>query len=432
MKKFLFAISLSFVLLFLSSLSFATEALYEQHIAKGLSALDTKNYREATAEFQAALREKPDDAAAALYLGISLNNAGEADAEAALKKALALNPADPRTNLELGILYFKKSNLEEAGDYFENTIKLAPETQLSSSASEYISAIKKKGIVKRWLLNVSAGGQYDSNVILTPDNGPLPQGISRKSDWRAIIYLKGKYNFITGQRVEASAAYSLYQSLHMKLSDFNVTQNLLEVSGAYAFSPVLTMRGRYSFEYVHVGWDKYNYAHLVSPELVVSEGGGYSTIIEYRYRNNHFIDSDLFSGNSERTGSGNIFGIAQNIPLGSFVLLRAGYAYDMDSTKKDYWDYDGNKGTAEIRWNISKDMLLNLAGEYYKKDYKGASSISSEKRKDSASTINVSATKALSDRFSITAGQLYTKNKSNIGAYDYKRMITSLFVSARF
>jgi hypothetical protein len=42
------------------------------------------------------------------------------------------------------------------------------------------------------------------------------------------------------------------------------------------------------------------------------------------------------------------------------------------------------------------------------------------------------ATKHLSDRYSITIGQLYASNNSNIKEFDYKRAITSLFLNVRF
>lgn len=415
-----------------SSISSATEATYEQHIAKGISSLETNNYKDAINEFRAALIEKPNDATTTLYLGIALNRSGDKEAETILKKALSMNPEEPRTNLELGIYYFNRTIYDEASDYFENTIKVAPATEFSARAEEYLKVIKQRGTVKRWILNISAGGQYDSNVVLNPDNSPLPQGISRKSDWRTIVYLKGRYNIITKEKLEGFISYSLYQSLHMKLSDFNVTQNLLELKGAYTISPTLNLKGIYSFEYVHVGWEKYDYAHSLSPSLIISEGKGFSTIIEYKYRKNHFMDSDLFVSNSERTGSNNLIGITQNIPIGTFLSASIGYSHDEDSTRKDYWDYQGDKGTAGLRWSLPKNILLDLAGEYYKKDYKGINPLSSEKREDKAFTTTILATKALSERYSITAGQLYTRNKSNIGAYDYKRGITSLFLNTRF
>jgi tetratricopeptide (TPR) repeat protein len=349
-----------------------------------------------------------------------------------LKKALSMNPRNPITNLELGIFYFSRSMYDEARDYFETTIEIAPNTEFSTKAVEYLNSIKQRGAVKSWTLNISAGGQYDSNVIINSDNSPLPEGISRKSDWKAIFYLKGKYNLFKNERAESSVGYSFYQSLHTKLSDFNITNHLFELNAAYHISPVVDLKGKYSFEHILVGGDPYDYAHSISPSLVISEGKGFSTVVEYRYRNIHFMDTKLFEDNSDRTGSNNLFGITQNIPIGASVIFRIGYSYDVDSTREDFWDYRGNKGMVGLQFNLPSYIYINLYGEYYQRDYKGESPLSGEERKDKASTASINATKLLSDRFSITLGQLYTRNKSNIEEFDYKRAITSLFLNVRF
>ena len=423
-------ITVFFVLL--SSLSYATEATYEQHIAKGVLHVEAENYRDAIAEFESALKDVPGDFTATLYLGIAQGRAGNREAETTLKKALAMKPGDSRTSLELGIYYFNKGAFNLSEDYFNRTIAAVPNTDLSAAAKEYLSVATTGGTAKPWMLNISMGTQYDSNVVLNGSDSPLPQGISGKSDWRAVLYLKGRYNIVTKKKLEGSIGYSLYQSLHGKLSDFNVTQHLLELRAAYKISPSLNLSGTYSFEYVNLGGDNYDYAHSVTPSLVISEGNGLSTIIEYRYRDIHFKDSDRFFNNSDRTGSNNLIGITQNIPVSNFISAKAGYSHDEDSTRKDFWDYKGDKAFMGIRLKMPQSVFLDLYGEYYRKGYEGESPISNSKRKDIVHTYSGTATKTLTDRCSITIGQSYTMNKSNIFAYDYNRSITSLFLNVRF
>ncbi len=416
----------------LSSLSYATEATYEQHIAKGVLHVEAKNYRDAIAEFESALKDVPGDFTATLYIGIAQSRAGDREAETTLKKALAMKPVDPRTSLELGIYYFNKGAYNHSEDYFNKTIAAAPNTDLSAAAKEYLSVAATGGTAKPWILNISLGTQYDSNVVLNGSEDTLPQGISRESDWRAVLYLKGRYNIVTKENLEGSIGYSLYQSLNAKLSDFNVTQHLLELRAAYNISPSLNLNGTYSYEYVNLGSDNYDHAHSVTPSLVISEDNGFSTIIEYRYRNIHFKDSDRFVNNSDRTGSNNLIGITQNIPVSNFISAKAGYSHDEDSTRKDFWNYKGDKGFMGMRFNMPRTVFLDLYGEYYSKEYEGINPISNSERKDIVHTYSGTATKALTDRFSITIGQSYTRNKSNIFTYDYNRSITSLFLNARF
>jgi hypothetical protein len=145
------------------------------------------------------------------------------------------------------------------------------------------------------------------------------------------------------------------------------------------------------------------------------------------------MNASLFESNSDRSGSNHMAGITQNVPLGSIALLRLGYAYDTDSTREDFWDYEGHKGSAGMQVILPAGFSIDLSGEYYWKDYEDNDpSVSDETREDETGTVAISITKTLSDIFSITIGQLYMNNQSNIDAYDYERAITSLFINARF
>jgi len=418
--------------LFVSAVSHADDSDYQKHIANGISAVELHHYREAVDEFRMALQNHPDDPTAILYLGIAQSRSGNKEAGPTLKKALALNPANPRTNLELGIFYFNQSAFSEAEEHFNTTKKLAPQTELSDMADKYLRVIRQGGTEKPWELNISVGGQYDTNVSISPDNAPLPEGVNHKSDWRAVVYLNGRYTFVNSPAVEGSAGYSLYQSLHARLSDFNVTQHLLDLKGSYVINSFLKLDGFYSFEYVYLGGDGYDYAHSFSPSLTLSEGNGFSTVLEYRYRYSHFMDTDLFTTNSFRTGSNNLVGIVQNIPLRTSIAAKAGYAHDEDAADKEYWEYKGDKVFAGFTYSMPHRIFLDLYGEYYKVDYEGLNPVSDSKRKDTIRTISASLTKAYSNQVSITLGQLYVRNKSNIEDFDYKRGITSLFLNVRF
>lgn len=365
-------------------------------------------------------------------IAASASYAADADTESALKKAIFKNPEDPKANLDMGIFYFDKSMYYEAADYLENTKKLAPGTELSAKAEEYLRTIRKTAPPKPWSLNITAGGQYDSNVILNPTGGPLPEGISHKSDWRAVVSLQGRYKFLKDERTEVSAGYSLYQSLHAKLSDFNISDHVFDATATYVLSPVVTLKGMYAFEYVFAGGDGYDAAHSISPSVIISEGKGFTAKLEYRYRTNNYMNTDVFTDNSDRTGHNHLFGVTQNIPLYSFLSARVAYFHDEESTRKDFWDYSGDKVVAGLTAIMPYRTLLNLEGEYYDVRYDGIRPPAEERRKDRTYTVSAYAVKQLTPKYSVTVGQLYTTNKSNVPDFAYNRAITSLFFNARF
>ncbi|OGW38264.1 MAG: hypothetical protein A2Y97_04570 [Nitrospirae bacterium RBG_13_39_12] len=401
-------------------------------MTKGTLALDQKEYSEAADDFAAALKEKPDDPSANLYLGIALCNSGnDQEGEKLLKKALKLDPISPRTNLELGILYYKRGLHEEAMDFFETANKLSPGTELSEIAKDYIRDIQEKEeqiVLKYWSISFSAGAQYDSNVILEPSDGTLPEGISRKSDWRGVIYIDGKYMPAVTENLFIGPTYSFYQSIHKELDDFNVQQHLPGIILNYTVSKPLSFRALYTFEYTTVGKEEYLSSHSISPTITIAERKGFFTTIQYNYQSKDFKNSPLFENNSERDGSNNLLRITQYIPVSRTAALSLSYSYDNDSTDEDYWAYSGHTGNIDLRLDLGKKWSIDLSGEYYQKNYDAEYPGTGEKREDKTATFSSTLTKTFSSNFDVTVGWQYVKNRSNIDIFEYERNITTCFL----
>jgi hypothetical protein len=246
------------------------------------------------------------------------------------------------------------------------------------------------------------------------------------------IYLKGQYDFIRADRFRSTVSYGIYQSLHARLSDFNITQQIAGLDAAYELSRAETLKGSYAFEYVLVGGDKYDTMHTLSPAVVFNYGKGLSTTISYAYSKFHFSDSALFEDNSDRTGFNHRVSITQFLPLTDFLDVSIGYAYDKDNTRKDFWAYTGNKGFMGLKCKLFRSLSADIYGEYYDRDYDGISPFSGGGRHDKIQTYSLTLTQRLSDTFSLVLGQAYINNQSNTNVFDYKRAITSAFITARF
>jgi hypothetical protein len=285
---------------------------------------------------------------------------------------------------------------------------------------------------KLWALNVSLGGQYDSNVVLNPSGNPLPQGISHKSDWSAVFLFSGRYSFIREEKAEVSAGFNFYQNLHASLSSYNVSQPIFDLTVAYNILPWLQLRGVASWEYLSVGQEEYGQDFMLAPSLVISEGKGFSTIIDYRYRNYTFYNTEVFFDNAQRSGPDNYIGVVQTIPLSPYIQARLGYAHDVNATTEDFWHYRGDRGALGLSFILPYKIFVNLDADYYIQKYNGKDPETGANRKDKTFTGAASVTKVLSDIFSVTLGQVYVNDNSNVPAFAYNRSITSLFFNARF
>jgi predicted O-linked N-acetylglucosamine transferase (SPINDLY family) len=97
-------------------------------IARGNAAEKEGKLREACELYRMAARSAPDYAKAHLNLGIALDALGEAQgARAALEKALALDPAEPYANYNLGRLHFLAGALPWSERLLREALRARPE-----------------------------------------------------------------------------------------------------------------------------------------------------------------------------------------------------------------------------------------------------------------------------------------------------------------
>jgi hypothetical protein len=256
----------------------------------------------------------------------------------------------------------------------------------------------------------------------------VAEGITNKTDWRAIVYLEGRYAFQIRENLSIVPTYSFYQSMQRVVDDFNVQQHL---PGFYIdYNPLknINLRAYYTFEYTTVDYNTYLLAHSIQPVMTISEGKGYYTQLRYRYQWRNFRDMKLFPTNTERNGFNTMLGVTQYMPLHSAVLLSLGYAYDKDMTEEDYWHYNGNAGEVGVRADFGRGWTADFTGFYYCKGYKGEYPATDKRRRDITHTYSTNLTKTINTHWDVTAGWMYELNDSNIKVFDYDRQIVSLMV----
>ncbi len=399
---------------------------YETAMTLGNFQLETGEYANAIANFKHALAIKPADKAALVSLGIAYSRSGNmTSARDALQQALVVDPADARTKYELGIVLFKLGDRDGAKGQFVAVSSGPAEETLKASALEYLDMIASGAgpEKKRLSLNVAAGVQHDSNVILDPDN-PVVPGL-KKADWRFIATLGGAYQFIDKEKTTADAGYLFYQGLNDTLTDFNVQQHTLTLSGRYKATEKSRLGLRYEYLYSLVGGDKYSGVHQVKPSADFSFTKATVTEFFYSYENKKFYDSNLFPTNTDRNGNNNAAGLTHTIVLSKQSAVTAGYAYDRDSTDTDFWDYTGNKGFLRFQ-SKAFGTGISLSASYYDKKYGGVPPGFTEKRHDSTREYSAALDRHITSSFSLNLSDLYVQNRSNLSLYEYRRNIVTL------
>ena len=412
----------------------AKDSLYEQKMARGILAFESGKFPEAAGEFKAALSEKPDDPSATLYLGIAQSRSGDPQAESTLKKAVGLNPNDARANFELGLLYYQRNIPEKANDYFDTAASLSPGSEIAARSQEFKKAFRERMGAKArpWSLSLGLRGQYDSNVILLSPGALLPQGISRKSDYRTVALLDGRYRFLSGPKGNLSAGYGLYRSWHRDLSAFDVIRHTLDVHGGIPVSSIASVEAAYLFEYVDVSSEMYNNSHGVGGGVTVREGKNHSTSLWYQYRHARYGAAALYPTNPDRDGENHLVAVTQRASFGRNLSASAGYAHDEDRAKKPWWDAKGDKVFVAVGASLPRRTTLGFHGEYHRRKYDALDPQFTILREDRTATLSATAGISFTDHYGLSVGYAYMKNDSSIPVLEYTRSITSATLTARF
>ncbi len=407
------------------------EKEFETAMTKGEYALETGDPAAAVELFQAARGAKPGDKTAALSLGVAYSRAGNAaQAVAVLREAAALDPADQRIQYELGVALHKAKDLAGALAVLTPLAESASDGAIRSAARAALDRIEGKEAAKRLSLSAQAGVQYDSNVILDPEQ-PTGAPKDRKSDTRAVLSLDGSYRIVDSGPFTATAEYRFYQSVHLHLEDYNVQLHTLSLGGRVSLSDSASAGLAYSFLYSTVGARHYNTTHELSPTFDLKLSSGSLTRLRLGFASRRYFDDDAFPTNSDRNALSSSAGITHSVQLTKSAAVSAGYTYDRDSdAASDVWKSTGNKGSVGFQRDLGPVALYGSAS-YTDRKYDAAASSTDPKRHDKALTCLLGLSRDLSKTVRLNLSDDYTHNKSNLTAYEYKRNIVGLFVEVR-
>ncbi len=409
----------------------------------GVSQFNLEKYEQALQQFSSAVDEDSTKPLPYFYQGLTLNKLERySEAPPRFERSALLDPdLTSSAQYQSGIAYFRANLRDEAKDAFESVIATDPDSALGKSSRdllEQVKAGKPKGQKKKksWDLSFMVSPQYDDNVILQAPGGARPEDISRQDDYKTTMYGRGEFRFKETENMVLGASYSFYQSFHAELDEFDVQAHSPTLFGTYQMADNVRARMEYKLDAFSVGREAYMVGHSLNPMLMIAEPGDMLTQIQYRFQTKDFNDDDLlFPENSDRDGDNHLFGLTQ------FLLfaerqgnVRAGYTFDVDDTRSQTWDYQGHRFNVGLTAPPFYTFRLDTGFDYYIQDYIGPNEFSPtlSERFDDIMNVSVTVTKPIGESYSVGLQYLYTRNQSNIGAFDYNRSVFALVGSGSF
>jgi len=454
----------------------------------GQTLLRLKKYREAEALFQNLTQSTAVSAQSWLGLAISQTQLGKYhEALASLEQAQTLNPQNPLIYFYQGVVSHELKSFNQSSELFSRAMALSPDLTptvryytgmsyyerglIAQAQKELEAAIGSGGpeselartartilqnrtvvpkAAKAWDLSLSLSGQYDTNVVLLPLGVQPPggeTGISQKDDFRMTTYVRGEYRPIQTSLWVAGVAYGFYQSFHQKLSAFDIQDHAPSVFIQRQFG-IITARLQYAFDYIRVDQDPFLLTHVLQPIITVAESNNLFTQLQIRYQYKNFQD-DRFAGNSFRDGTNWMAGVTQYVYFSDGTgHIRFGYTFDTDRTgggnplaatpgvqSHADWAYKAHRLSVGLNMPEFWTIRPAFAFDYYRLDYDNPNSFSPDgtlKRRDGVMFVTASFSRRLADWLLISADYNYTRDQSNLQAFDYNRSIFSLTLTGRF
>jgi tetratricopeptide (TPR) repeat protein len=425
------------LMLLLGALLFATPApageneikAYETALAKATLAVENSDYQEAVNLFKQALSIKPKDKEAMLGLGIAYSRSGDLQAaKSNLLRTLTVEPDDARALYEIGVVMYKLGSTGEARDFFSAAREKSRDASLKTAAQNYLALMPEgAGEGKKFSLGLSAGFQYDSNVILEPDN-PIAATQEKKSDMRGVLTVDGVYRFFKSNALSADAGYSFYQSVHHRIHDFNVQQHALKLAVTRILSGTAQTGLKYNFTYNLAGGSKFSAVHEVAPYITLQLLPKSLTEFHFIFDNSRYYNTAVFPGNAEQTGADRTMGFIHMLRLSEASTVSAGYDFDVNDANARSWSYRGQKGILGLR-SVLGDYTAEVAVSYYDQRFRDTGP--GYERHDGTQEYSAGLSRKIGDNLTLTLNDLYTIRDSNISVYEYTRNIVGFFVVTR-
>ncbi len=377
------------------------------------------------------------------YQGLILRRNGNLkEAEAKLKTAVRLDPElAVSVSFQSGVAFYEAGAVESAKGEFQQVLDLAPQSEYSGPASDFIKKIESESVHKKpWKILTSFGLQYDDNVVLDPGGSTLPFGITQKDDLIGVFYLQGSYDWLKKNLWSSTIEYRFFQNLHAEstLDHFNIQDHQFILTGRRALG-ANELSLVYEFQYVTLGGDTYLMRHEIGPRFAIKHNEKHFSELIYSYGNKNFDNiSPLFTSNSDRDVNAHRLAINHIVLFGEKGHFFGGYQYEVDnagsSATENDWGYYGHRVNLGLTLPPWKTLVFSLETDFVRRNYSDVNgpSPTGVKREDDDVLFIGMLSKPVTEKVTISAQYLFQNNNSNVPVYDYQRNIVGLIMTAEF
>jgi Tfp pilus assembly protein PilF len=433
-----------------------------------------------------ARRLAPEDEAVLLQLGtVYFGLRRYDDAQPLLERAFATNPRAPSLGYYVGYLRYRKADYqgalqafeqgttddpkieqltrfysglvlasfgqpERAAREIEQAVRALPASPLTGPAErlrEVVAGTRERERERRFRGEIRVGGFYDTNVPVNPVASPDPtvQDLIRREQESPgeLGSVRLEYAFFRAPTFEAAATASLFTTYNNRLTDFNIIDALVGLSGTYrgtVASLPYQVLVPYTYDYLTLGGEEFVRRHNVAPYLTLVENPFNLTAVQLRYLHSDYAGDAEVPPDERRTGGNWLVGVAHFFRFqGDRHYIKLGYQYDVDDTEGRNYRYTGNRLLAGFQYTVPwAGLRLRYDFDLHLRDYKSANTLfpvtapGTVKRYDREQNHLVGLSLPLPRDLTLVFEFQATRARSNIDIFTYDREFFSLSLAWSF
>jgi hypothetical protein len=418
----------------------------------GIVHFELGQYESAEKWFEEASRQPCCEFTGALFRGLTRYRLGD-DAGA----VTLLRQAEDDPELRLTARYYSALALLRQGEVEKARSILAalqadnPNSEVGRVAAKYLSKVPaRRGagfaetapIARPWSLRADAGFEYDSNVVLAPDDTTIKEtrGISDEADGRFRADLAGRYRVGTGGPVSLTLGYDFSQSVHFNLTQFDLQGHELRAEVTSPWRGVeLGLTGGYDF--YALDYRSFLQQGTGTPWVTFFEGESGATRLYYSLGGHDYLRAPL---EPYLDSIHHALGIQQLYSrLEGKGVLSVGYQFDYDdpvSSNGAEFEYLGHQLELGYACPLYDWVRLHAGYTFRLEDYQSVNSrtgtdlapAGTRRRHDSQQQLALHIERDLAPRWTVAFSYIGVMNSSNIDPFEYGRHVVGVNLSYQF
>lgn len=278
---------------------------------------------------------------------------------------------------------------------------------------------------KPWSLQLKAGASYDDNVVIEQIDTKAGVG-----DSAANFALSAGYKFVDTKTDKLSIGYDFTQSLHSKLSAFDIQNHDLSISGSTELDGA-TLGATYTFYHLLLGGRNFLDLHMVNPSILVPVTSHVFVRGAYLYMYKSFLGVNSNRSASHHQPEAQVFYFFDE----SRAYVQAGGDYEIENANGPEFTYKGYalNTSLQLPLNVmSHDVKLTAGYTYLHRYYDNITPSIGAKRRETRSTVTAGLEIPLVNRFSFLLGDRYVDSISNLPTAKYTENVISGTLSYDF